>query len=275
MQSVKVYTDHLGYKVSFHDAPQRIISLVPSITETLYALGLESRIVGRTKFCIHPQDKISTATKVGGTKTIDTKKIAALQPDLIIANKEENTKEAIENLQEHYTVWISDIKTLSQGTKLIKELAIMLNVLPQAISLTTQIAQAERSFPRPLEDRQATVAYLIWKDPYMTVGNDTYIHNALSRCGLTNVYGEQKRYPTITLDDLRTKQPDLIFLSSEPFPFKEKHIEEFADAGITSQITLVDGEMFSWYGSRIKDALSYFKSLHQKYAISQPSQKDT
>lgn len=260
----KIFTDHLGYKVRLATRPNRIISLVPSITETLYHLGLEERIVGRTKFCVHPEGQVADTAKIGGTKTVDFKTIEELEPDLIIANKEENRKEDVEHLQELYTVWISDIQSIYQGVKLIKELGILLGVLPNSIKLTKQIAIEERLL-LPIHKETKKAAYLIWKAPYMTVGSDTYIHSALKMCGFENAFGDQTRYPIVEIKDLIEKQPDYIFLSSEPFPFKEKHIQELKDQGIKSKIILVDGEMFSWYGSRILKALPYFRGLQRDY----------
>lgn len=263
MSEVKLFTDHLGYMVSFTDTPSRIVSLVPSITETLFELELGDSIVGRTKFCIHPEDQVSSAAKIGGTKTPDFDKIKSLEPDLIIANKEENSKEDIEKLQEHFTVWISEIGTIDKGIKLIKELGMLLNVLPLAVKLTKNIANEQKELNRK-KYKPARVAYIIWNNPLMTVGRDTFIHSSLELCGFTNIFGDQTRYPQITMEDLSAAQPDYIFLSSEPFPFAEKHKTEFESHVSETEVILVDGEMFSWYGSRILKALPYYRSLQDR-----------
>lgn len=239
--------------------PQRIISLVPSQTELLYDLGLEERVIGITKFCIHPDKWFRSKTRIGGTKNVNIKKVLSLQPDLIIANKEENVKEQIKELSANVPVWVSDVKNLDDAYKMIADIGSMTNTGPRAIELINKIKtgfhdlETHRRSTTPLR-----CAYLIWKDPYMTAGGDTFINDMLSRCNLQNVFAHLERYPEITLSELQATQCQVLLLSSEPYPFKEKHIAELEKSLPGVKVMLVDGEMFSWYGSRLLKALHYF-----------------
>lgn len=243
--------------------PQRIISLVPSQTELLFDLGLRQEVVGITKFCIHPQEFFKITPKVGGTKKFRFDVIESLQPDLIIANKEENYAEGIYKLAEKYPVWVSDIANLQEALIMIRTVGQMVGkaLIAQnmANNLVVQFAQSLPKKPLGLK-----VAYFIWRKPYMSIGQDTFIHHILERCGLENVFAHQSRYPEISKETLQAAQPDLIFLSSEPFPFKEAHMAEFQEICPSAQVHIVDGEMFSWYGSRLRLALPYLKALIKK-----------
>lgn len=239
--------------------PRRIVSLVPSQTELLADLGLDNEVVGITKFCIHPEHWFRSKTRVGGTKDVHTERIAALQPDLIIANKEENLKGQIESLSTKYPLWISDVYDLGSALQMIQSLGKLTGTEQTAQKITSQIHSTFSSLPSV--GTTLRVAYLIWKNPYMTVGNDTFIHDMLTRSGYTNVFADKQRYPVVSVEELKTRQCDLIFLSSEPYPFREKDIIELqAELGET-RIRLVDGEYFSWYGSRLLKAADYFKNL--------------
>lgn len=260
----QIIKDHLYNEISIDLPPQRIISFVPSITETLYALDLQDQIVGRTKFCIHPASKVKSADIIGGTKTIDIEKVRALKPDLILANKEENTQDAVAIIQKEFPVFVTDIKTYHEGVKLIKELGILCEKLPESKHITHQIAK-HGSQLFPMQHRTSTAIYLIWNEPIMTVGGDTYIHDMMEKCGFENLYGKERRYPTISLQDIKDLDPEYILLSSEPFPYKEKHKAQFKEAGIQSKAILVNGEMFSWYGHKIIQALPYFKEMRNTF----------
>lgn len=239
----------------------RIISVVPSLTELVYDLGLESQLVGITRFCIHPQPNVKRITKVGGTKTLNIDRIIDLTPDLIIANKEENSKEDIEKLQRHCNVWVTEINTLNEALTVITELGIKANVVKKATLLVTFIKSNFKSLAR-ISNVQKSVAYLIWEDPIMVAGKNTFINEMIHSMGLKNILTDPlSRYPIYNPMELENLQPDLIFLSSEPYPFKKKHLEKYQHQFPKSQIVLVDGEMFSWYGSRMKLAPSYFKQL--------------
>ncbi|KFC21358.1 ABC transporter substrate-binding protein [Epilithonimonas lactis] len=235
----------------------KVVSLVPSITETLFDLGLtSSEIVGRTKFCIHPKELVKDVEIIGGTKNLNIEKIKALKPDLIIANKEENVKEQVEELMKDFKVLLTNVETLEDNYYLIKQLGHLFGKEEKAQLFNLKTYEA---FDIPKSENKLKVAYLIWKDPYMTVGSDTFISRILEELGFENLFKDQKRYPEVQLEDL--KEADLIFLSSEPFPFKEKHIAEIQNVCINQKIMIVDGEAFSWYGSHLAKCGEYYRKL--------------
>ena len=241
----------------------RIISLVPSQTELLHDLGLDEEVVGITKFCVHPQQWFRSKTRVGGTKNIKMEVVHQLNPDLIIANKEENTKEQIEELNKSYRVWITDIKTLDDALQLIKNIGELTNTNIKANLLTDQIKERFTRLNKQLvtRNRKLKTAYLIWQNPCMAAGGDTFIHDMMNHCGFENIFKETNRYPKMTEEQFRGKNCELLLLSSEPFPFKENHIVAFQQQLPDTKIILVDGEMFSWYGSRLLYAPEYFLGL--------------
>ncbi len=257
--------DQTGRLVTLVQTPRRIVSLVPSQTELLYELGLEHEVTGITKFCVHPKHWLTSKTSVGGTKTLNIEIIKRLSPDLIIANKEENNKTQIETLAKDYPVWISDISTLDESFEMIMKIGEMTDLILQAKKLITTINEHFLQL-QPLKQSLKT-CYLIWKDPYMTVGGDTFIHHLMQKCGLENLFENKQRYPTIRIDELIEMKCQLILLSSEPFPFKEKHIADLQKKMPESRILLVDGEIFSWYGSRLKLAPGYLNELLQSIKI--------
>lgn len=214
-------------------------------------LGLFDRIVGVTKFCIHPRGLKKEKTVIGGTKNFHFSKIEALQPDLIIGNKEENSQEGIERLAEKYPVWMSDIYTLEDALDMMVGIGEITGTDKKAKELVQKIRQ-DMEF---LYQYQGTAVYLIWNDPMMVAGSGTFIHDMLLRTGFTNLI-DHPRYPEISMEELKALSPDFLLLSSEPFPFKEKHKDEFKANLPNTKVLLVDGEVFSWYGSRLK----YFKS---------------
>jgi ABC-type Fe3+-hydroxamate transport system substrate-binding protein len=250
-------TDQLGREISFSFPPKRIVSVVPSQTELLFDLGLNEAIAGVTWFCIHPE-LAKTKTKVGGTKNLKLEKIAALNPDLIIANKEENEQSQIEWLIERFPVWISDIKNMDQSLEMIRAVGEMTDTSLKAAHIINEI---HNSFAYLKPANQIRTLYLIWKEPWMSIGADTFISSIMERCGLVNVAGPLSRYPEFTSEEIEVLSPDLVLLSSEPFPFKEKHIEELQTLLPNAKIRLADGEMFSWYGSRLIEAGEYLKGF--------------
>lgn len=253
------FIDQTGRKVAIPAIPQRIISLVPSQTELLFDLGLQNEVTGITKFCIHPTEWFRSKTRVGGTKQLKMDVIHELQPDLIIANKEENVKQQIEELEKQYPVWISDVNNLDDAYQMIGQIGIITGKQKKAIEMIADIQNKFLLLPTP--DSRLTTVYLIWQNPYMTVGGDTFIHSMLEEAGFNNIFANKKRYPEVTVAELRTLNCELVFLSSEPFPFQQKHIDELQTQLPNTKIVLVDGEMFSWYGSRLLKAPGYFKSL--------------
>ncbi len=257
-----LFIDQMGMEVQIENVPQRIISLVPSQTELLLDVGLEDKIIGVTKFCIHPKDKVALISKIGGTKNFDFDKIKSLQPDLIIANKEENYKEGIEYLRTKYPVWVSDIFNLEDALAMVEMMGDINRISERSNLIIGKIQEEFEElslFIKQYPLRKA--AYLIWRKPYMTVGSDTFINAMLQQCGFSNVFEILERYPAIDLIQLKTLNPEYIFLSSEPYPFKEKHFEEIREHCPLAKIMLVDGEMFSWYGSRLQYAPGYFRQL--------------
>jgi ABC-type Fe3+-hydroxamate transport system substrate-binding protein len=257
MPQVKTVSDHLGQSVTFQFPPRRIISLVPSQTELLFSLGLDNHIVGVTKFCIHPQPLVGLKAVVGGTKKFDFDKIDQLQPDIIIGNKEENYKEGIEQLRKKYPVWMSDIYSLDDALRTIVDIGDVTGTESKARSLSLEI---QEQFSYLVKRKPASVLYLIWRKPWMAAGKNTFIDDMISRNGWINVL-KQTRYPQLREEDIPELEPDLIFASSEPYPFAEKHRDELLELWPNAKFILVDGEMFSWYGSRLIHACEYFKSL--------------
>lgn len=250
------FTDHLSRTVFLPSPPQRIISLVPSQTELLVDLGLENRLVGVTKFCVHPPGLRKSKTIVGGTKNYRFDVIEQLQPDLIIGNKEENDQSGIERLAENYPVWMSDIFDLKDSLRMISDLGKITGTEIEADAITLRI---EESFRKKLSIRGRCV-YLIWENPKMVAGKSTFIDAMLEWAGFENST-KKDRYPVIDEDELRALSPEFVLLSSEPFPFAEKHLEYFQWLLPNAKVLLVDGEMFSWYGSRLIHAMDYFKRL--------------
>jgi ABC-type Fe3+-hydroxamate transport system substrate-binding protein len=257
------YTDQTGRTITLGKVPKRIISVVPSQSELLWDMGLQEEIVGITKFCIHPEELFRDKTRIGGTKKLDIEKITALQPDIIIANKEENERSQIEELCSLFPVWISDIKTLSDSLGMIEALGEIFQKQTAAGKIKDLISMGFEKMKKPLLSRNA--AYFIWKDPLMTAGRDTFINDMLQRCGFENVLADpQSRYPEITEQELVQLDPEIVLLSSEPYPFNEKHIHAFKALLPNATVLVVDGELFSWYGSRLIHSPAYFKELATK-----------
>jgi ABC-type Fe3+-hydroxamate transport system substrate-binding protein len=261
-----LFTDQTGRKISLPETPMRIISLVPSQTELLYDLGLEDRVIGITKFCVHPPVWFKSKTKVGGTKQVNIDTVHQLQPDLIIANKEENVKEQIEELEKYYPVWVSDINNLADAYSMIRQIGEITGTQTLSEKIITDIKNAFSGLS-DLEQKisantlKPSAAYLIWRNPYMTSGGDTFINAMMEAAGLNNIFKNKNRYPETTVEELKKLNLQLLLLSSEPYPFKQKHIDELRNELPGTKILLADGEMFSWYGSRLQYAPGYFAEL--------------
>ncbi|MDR8390661.1 helical backbone metal receptor [Aliifodinibius sp. S!AR15-10] len=230
---------------------QRIISLVPSLTELLIYLGLKENLVGRTRFCIHPQEDIADIPIIGGTKNPRIDKIKKAAPDFILANKEENRKEDIEELEQDFHVHLTDITTIEDALISMHELGKSFGKTEQSDELAGKISDLLEQRP---DEPPIRAAYLIWRDPWMTIGSDTYINDVMGHWKLDNVFDDQQRYPKITLQSIKQRDPELVLLSSEPYPFKEKHVEEVQKKLPNTRILPVEGEWFSWYGSRMLEA---------------------
>lgn len=256
-----VYTDQTGNRIEIPAPPRRIVSIVPSQTELLYDLGLEEEVVGITKFCIHPEAWFRSKTRVGGTKQLNTETIQQLNPDLVIANKEENVKVQVEELARHYRVWISNIHDLDTACGMISSIGEITGRAERAGQLV-HVIRNEFTQLQPAVLRKAV--YLIWQNPYMTVGGDTFIHHMLEKAGFINLAGSLQRYPVIELAAIRELKPEVLLLSSEPYPFKEKHRAALEKDLPGTKVLLADGEYFSWYGSRLLQAPGYFRQLQQQ-----------
>ncbi len=256
--------DQLYRTFNLKETPKRIISLVPSQTELLVDLGLEDSIVGVTKFCVHPVYLRKNKAIVGGTKQIHIDKIKALNPDIILCNKEENTKKIVEACEAICNVHVSDIFNIEDSIELINQYGSIFNKEKNAYSIVNKIKKEISGFNEFLIKTQAfKTAYFIWKKPWMVAGNNTFINYLLQLNKFENVFQNKERYPEIELSkDTINKDVELVLLSSEPFPFTETHVEEVKMYYPKAKIITVDGEMFSWYGSRLIKAFEYFKSLH-------------
>lgn len=252
-------TDQLHNEVQFVFPPKRIVSLVPSQTELLYDLGVDEEVAGITKFCKYPEHWFKNKPRIGGTKTVNIEAVRALQPDLVLANKEENVRDQIESLRTFCPVWLSDIYTLEDALQMIASVGAITGRQQKAEELVANIKNGFLSI-EPISEPLRTT-YLIWKDPYMAAGGHNFIHDMLQHCGLVNVFEERERYPVVSVDDLRAAHVQLLLLSSEPFPFAQKHAAELQTMLPETKIVLVEGEMFSWYGSRLALAPAYFNKI--------------
>ena len=253
-----VYIDQLNRSVFLPKMPKRVVSLVPSQTELLFDVGLGEEIVGITKFCVHPAEQVKNVCKIGGTKQLDILKIKLLQPHLIIANKEENERGQVEELMKDCPVWVSDINNLGSAIDMIERVGELVGKSSEAKVLATDIARGFNNLL--IKPPQKRTAYFIWRKPYMLAGKGTFIDSMLQKCGLTNAF-DLARYPEVDAAMLVAAQPEVVLLSSEPYPFRQKHIEEFQALLPNASVKLVDGEMFSWYGSRLLHAPRYFEQL--------------
>lgn len=256
------YKDQMGRVVELGSAPRRIVSIVPSQTELLYDLGLENETVGITKFCIYPDRWFRSKQRVGGTKNLNLDAIRALQPDLIIGNKEENTLEDILALEKEFPVWMSDIFTLDDSLEMIRDLGAITEKEKEAKRLVKQIQTNFAQLSKP--KKRISVAYFIWKDPYYMAGTQTFIDAMIDACGLENVVKEE-RYPELIPKHL--EEADFLLFSSEPYPFKPEMKAELENAFPNKKVVFVDGEYFSWYGSRLKDAPRYFENLLKELVV--------
>lgn len=261
----QIFTDQMGRWVNIPFPPQRIVSLVPSQTELLHDLGLCERVVGITKFCVHPAAWFRSKTRVGGTKQVRMETIAALRPDLIIGNKEENERGQIEQLATRYPVWMSDVRDLGSALQMIREVGRITDTETQAISMSKTIQSGfDALAAATAEPPRLRVAYFIWRDPWMVAGSDTFIDEMLKGAGFENVFAHLSRYPELSLEQLAAAAPDGVLLSSEPYPFREKHLLEIQRFCPDVPVQLVDGELFSWYGSRLAHSPAYLAALSKK-----------
>lgn len=256
-------TDARGHSVSLDAPPRRIVSLVPSQTELLARLGLDDEVAGITRFCVRPEGWRSEKTIVGGTKQVDVETVRGLDPDLILANHEENTAEDVAALDEVAPVFVTEVKTVEEALDMIRTVGTLTDTSDQTSTLVGKIISRFEALPdfSPLR-----AAYLIWREPYMTVGGDTFIHDVMQWGGFENVYGEQRRYPEVTPGVLAENDLEVVLCSSEPFPFhkKDKFTADLEDALPDTPVEIVDGQPFSWYGPRLLDTPAYLRDLRER-----------
>lgn len=252
-------TDQCGHELELKTAPGRIVSLVPSQTELLAYLGLDEQVVGITRFCVHPKNWHQTKKRVGGTKDPKLNEILKLAPDLVLANLEENNKEDVEFLRRHCPVYTSDVNDLPSSLAMVRDVGKMCDRGDAAEKLASEIQSTFENLVVP--EKRPKVLYLIWYCPWMGAGSSTFIDSMMDCAGLDNVLASASRYPQLSMEEIAALRPDVIFLSSEPFPFKQKHAEELKTRLPDCKMVFVDGEMFSWYGPRLLMAPAYFTSL--------------
>jgi ABC-type Fe3+-hydroxamate transport system substrate-binding protein len=247
--------------------PERIISLVPSQTELLVDLGVAERLVGRTRYCIHPQihlgDKLSSVAVIGGTKRVELDKIEVLKPDFILAEKEENPLELVNSLSRLAPVYVTDVTSIPSAIAMCRDVGKLVGLIGEANALAAQIETTMKDIKNSankIVKRPERVLYLIWRKPWMAAGPGTFIHSCLEHIGFENAVNSL-RYPELDRDALIKLNPDRVFLSSEPFPFKETHAQELRETLPHTRFDFVDGELFSWYGSRMLKMPDYWRTL--------------
>lgn len=264
--------DASGAALALLRPPRRIVSLVPSTTETLCALGLADALAGVTVYCREPADVVRTKTRVGGEKDPDLAKIRAVAPDLVITNVEENRREDVETLRAWgIPVWVTYPRTVADGIRMIRELGAVTGTEARAAEIAGALqALLDEVVTVTARRSPAPVFYAIWREPWMTIGRDTYIHDMLRLCGGANVFSDHPdRYPSITLADVAARRPAVILLPDEPYRFRRTHLADFAPyaevpAVRDGRIHLVDGKPFSWHGPRIADALRTLPALFDR-----------
>lgn len=263
-----IYKDSLNREISISKTPQRIISLVPSLTELLHDMGLERQIVGVTKYCVHPVHYQHTKKLVGGTKKVKYQVIKDLKPDFILCSKEENTKEMVTELESIAPVYVSDVNTFEEALALIEQLGLVLNRRTKSQHIIDKINFRLQQFQSSIKNiRIRKVAYFIWANPWMVAGSETFIDDMLRICRFENAYATKERYPEINIAQMQLhEKPDLLMFSSEPYSFKDEDVYEVLRSNRKILTIYVDGQYFSWYGSRLIKAFDHFKQIHEKIA---------
>jgi ABC-type hemin transport system substrate-binding protein len=246
--------------------PERIVSLVPSLTEALFAFGVGTRVVGRTRYCTQPPRAVGRIAKIGGTKKVDAERVLSLEPDLVVAVKEENTREDIEGLKEAgVPVFVGAPETVEDALEMLRELAGRVGAAEDEAEVV--LGAVERVYRRLcLEPGRARRVFVpIWREPYMSVGSDTYVHDILETCGGENVCGRFTRYPSLSLEEVEALEPEVVLLPDEPYPFSAEDLAEFyaldVPAAREDRIHLVDGKLLTWYGPRMASSLVQLSAL--------------
>lgn len=245
--------DDRGMTLRLDRPPMRLVSLVPSTTETICDLGLRERLVGRTRFCIRPRD-LDDVPKVGGTKDVDVDAVLSLSPDLILANQEENVPDQVTALAEHVPVYVAATATVDGAVADLSRLATLLGA--DATPWLSRIDAARASLA-PWQARRLRAITYIWREPWMACGGDTFVSSVLAEAGVDNVLADTSRYPTVSPETLKDLDPDLVVLPTEPFPFKASHADALADVSGLPRTRFVgmDGQVLTWHGTRLARGL--------------------
>lgn len=265
-------TDILGREIAVTTPPQRIVSLVPSLTEYLCAIGAADRLVGVTDFCTEPAEVVANIPKVRGTKNPHREQIHELRPDLILAAKEENRKQDVQWFEQaNIPVFVTDICRVDDAIPQLAQVAGLVEAADMATPLLNNIQQHLTSLQQELLDRpRKRFLTFIWREPWMVVGGDTYAHDLLTRCGGENLALHfEGRYPRATLEDFLACNPDVIFLPDEPYVFTKKDLDAFipfttVPAVQSSHIHLCDGKLLTWYGPRMIEAIAFCQHIFAK-----------
>ena len=261
--------DATGAAVVLPGPPQRIVSLVPSITEILFTLGVGPAVAGCTVYCTQPPDGVATTTRVGGEKNPKLELIRDLGADLVIANIEENLPEHVATLRSWgIPVYVTYPRTVPDGIRLLAELGAVTGAAERGAALARELDALLADVEGASRGRRPVrVFYPIWRHPYMTIGADTYAHDMLARCGGVSVFADRaSRYPTVTLDEMASAAPEVILLPDEPYRFRRVHVADFepypdVPAVRDGRIHLMDGKLLTWYGPRIGEALRAVPAL--------------
>lgn len=265
--------DARGALVRLEAPPRRIVSLVPSQTELLAHLGLDDETAGLTRFCVRPEGWKARKEIVGGTKNVRIEKVEALAPDLVLANREENTRDAVEEIAAFAPVFVTDVKTVEDAAAMIRTVGRLTGRAEKAGTLAGRLEANFRTLAETLfGEKLLPAAYLIWREPYMTVGGDTIIHDVMTRAGFRNVFAARTRYPEVMPEELAASGARVLLLPDEPFPFDEEYAEELREVLPRALPTrLVDGQFFSWYGPHLAEAPAYLRALRADLASSAPA----
>ena len=248
--------------------PRRIVSLVPSLTEALFALGLGDRVVGVTEWCVHPAEGVAPLTKIGGTKNPDIDAVLALRPELVIANREENRRSDVERLEAAgIRVWVTNPRTVRDGVALLGALADLGAPEERRRAVVDSSMHALARAEQERFEQRVRFVCPIWRDPWMVVGDSTYAHDLITLCGGENLFAgvSERRYPRVTLAEIEAASPELILLPDEPYAFGQRDAQELGafdvPAAHTGRIHLIDGTLVSWYGPRILLAIDTLSGL--------------
>ena len=287
MEAARQVMDTLGRVVWVPHDPERLVSLVPSITETLFSFGRGTQVVGITDYCTEPRGQVADKTTVGGTKNPDLARIVALAPQLVFAVAEENRREDVHALEAAgIAVFVFEPRSVRDGIDLLWQVAVLLQCRAEVASLIEDIEQAYAETQAIVATRERVRVFCpIWKNPYMTIGDNTYVHDVLRVCGGDNIFAARqrrfplaaelgqeaeqtgaryarrdRRYPRVTLEEMAALQPEVMLLPDEPYAFTEVDIKDFmlfqhVPAVRHGRIHLIDGKMVSWYGPRIGQSL--------------------